>query len=200
MKTAIKTTFATLLAAVLTTSFAFATPASGSLKETSYVKPAMQGINKIWVSGNVKLVLTQGNEESICGNESYDSGNTSVQSKGQTLYINSSSAQQVTLNITLKDLQRIEAYGQSVVLTSNNFDVKYLQVFLNQSAKAKVTALTGSLYTVVNDDATLKMSGMTHDHTLVARNMKNVKLTDLVCIRNSNAPMAKAARLAGLAK
>lgn len=201
MKTSIKTTIATLLTAVVMTSSAFANPGAAIEKPLNIEKNAIKGANKIWVSGNVKLVLTQGAVESISGTESFDQQQTSVQSKGQTLYINSSSSQQVTLNITMKDLQRIEAYGQAVVVTSNNFDVKYLQVFLNQNAKAKVNALTGSLYTVVKDDATLKMTGMAHEHTLVASNMKNVKMTDFVCLRNNgNAPVADAAKLAGLAK
>lgn len=199
MKTLIKTTFATLLAALVITSSAFsnavATPVN-SVKMLSINK----SFNKIWVGGNVKLILTQSENEGVFVDENFSADKTSVTSAGSTLYINSMESGQVTIKVSVKDLQRIEAAGTTVVVTSNNFDVKYLQLFLSQNAKAKVNAITGSLYTVIKDDATLKMSGMAHEHTLVARNIKNVKLTDFICMKNNNAPVAAAARLAGLAK
>jgi hypothetical protein len=92
----------------------------------------------------------------------------------------------VTLNITVKDLQRVEAYGQSVVVTSNNFDVKNLQLFLNQSATAKIKTTAGSLYTVVKDDAYLKLNGTADKSTMVASNMKNVKLGDFASLKSES--------------
>ena len=139
--------------------------------------------NRIWVSGNVKIVLTQGDNQSVVGTSNYDSSKTSVLSKGQTLYINSMESSQVTLNITVKDLERVEAYGQSVVVTSNNFAVKNLQLFLNQSATAKIKTTAGSLHTVVNDDAVLKLNGTADKSTMVASNMKNVKLRNFASLR-----------------
>ena len=200
MKTIAKTTIATLLTAIVLSCSALVSTASETIKTDSSAISPIKGINKIWVSGNVKLILSQGIEEGINGTESYSSGNTSVLTNGQTLYINSTSRNQVTLNITLKDLQRIEAYGSSVVLTNVNFDVKYLQVFLNHKAKARLNAIAGSVYTVIKDDATLKMSGMANDHILVASNAKNVKLTDFVCLKNNNTLLADSAQLAGLAR
>ncbi|WP_116168855.1 GIN domain-containing protein [Pedobacter agri] len=176
MKTLAKTLFATALTAVLFASSVATTFAADSapLAKTSSVK----NVNRIWVSGNVKVVLTQGDQESIKGSENYDATKTSVISNGQTLYINSMESQQVTLNITVKDLQRVEAYGQSVVVTSNNFDVKHLQLFLNQNATAKIKTTTASLYTVVKEDAVLKLNGTAVESTMIASNMKNVKLSD----------------------
>ncbi|MDQ1140722.1 GIN domain-containing protein [Pedobacter agri] len=176
MKTLAKTLFATALTAVLFASSVATTFAADSapLAKTSSVK----NVNRIWVSGNVKVVLTQGDQESIKGSENYDATKTSVISNGQTLYINSMESQQVTLNITVKDLQRVEAYGQSVVVTSNNFDVKHLQLFLNQNATAKIKTTAASLYTVVKEDAVLKLNGTAVESTMIASNMKNVKLAD----------------------
>jgi len=153
---------------------------------TELVAPSVEGFNKIWVSGNVKIVLTQGDKPSVIGTSNYDSTKTSVQSKGQTLYINSMESGQVTLNITVKDLQRVEAYGQSVVVTSNNFDVKNLQLFLNQSATAKIKTTVGSLYTVVKDNAVLKLNGTADKSTMVASNIKNVKLGDFASLRSES--------------
>ncbi len=200
MKTLIKTTFATLLIAVVMTSSAFSNTTTNPESSVKMIN-INKSFNKIWVGGNVKIILTQSENEGVFVNENFNSDKTSVTSAGSTLYINSMESGQVTIRISVKDLQRIEAAGTAVVQTSNSFDVKYLQLFLSQSASAKVSAITGSLYTVIKDDATLKMSGIAHEHTLVASKMKNVKLTDFVCMRNTNhAPMAEAARLAGLAK
>ena len=181
MKT-LKTIFAAALTAVVLTSTAVTTFAA---EPTTELATKSAGFNKIWVSGNVKIVLTQGDKEGVSGTESYDAEKTSVTKQGQTLYINSMEAGQVTLKITVKDLQRVEAYGESVVVTSGNFDVKYLQLFLSQRAKAKVSATAGSLYTVINDDAVLKMSGAADQHTLIASNMKNVKFDNFASLKTN---------------
>jgi hypothetical protein len=185
MKTLTKTLFAAALTAVVLTSSAMTTFAAEPVV-TESVAPSVGDFNKIWVSGNVKIVLTQGDKQSVIGTSNYDASNTSVVSKGQTLYINSMESGQVTLNITVKDLQRVEAYGQSVVVTSNNFDVKYLQLFLNQSATARIKTTAGSLYTVVKDNAFLKLNGTADKSTMVASNMKNVKLSDFASLRSES--------------
>ena len=185
MKTLAKTLFATALTAVLFASSAMATFANEPAPLTTTTS-SIKNVNRIWVSGNVKVVLTQGDKESILGTENYDAAKTSVISKGQTLYINSMETGQVTLNITLKDLQRIEAYGQSVVLTSNNFDVKYLQLFLSQSATAKIKTNAESLYTVVKEDAVLKLNGTADQSTMIASNMKNIKMTAFASERSES--------------
>ncbi|MDQ1140483.1 GIN domain-containing protein [Pedobacter agri] len=176
MKTLAKTLFATALTVVLFASSVATTYAADSapLAKTTSVK----NVKRIWVSGNVKVVLTQGDQEHIKGSENYDATKTSVFSNGHTLYIQSMESQQVTLNITVKDLERVEAYGQSMVVTSNNFAVKNLQLFLYQSATAKIKTTAASLYTVVKEDAVLKLNGTAVESTMIASNMKNVKLAD----------------------
>ena len=185
MKTLTKTLFAVALTAVVLTSSAMTTFAAEPFA-TELAAPSVKSFNKIWVSGNVKIVLTQGEKQSIIGTSNYDSTKTSVLSKGQTLYINSMESSQVTLNITVKDLQTVEAYGQSVVVTSNNFNVKHLQLFLNQSATAKIKTTVESLYTVVKDNAVLKLNGTAVKSTMVASNMKNVKLGDFASLSSES--------------
>ena len=176
MKTLAKTLFATALTVVLFASSVATTYAADSapLAKTTSVK----NVKRIWISGNVKVVLTQGDQEHIKGSENYDATKTSVFSNGHTLYIQSMESQQVTVNITVKDLERVEAYGQSMVVTSNNFAVKNLQLFLYQSATAKIKTTAASLYTVVKEDAVLKLNGTAVESTMIASNMKNVKLAD----------------------
>jgi hypothetical protein len=185
MRTLTKTLFAAALTAVVLTSSAMTTFAAEPIV-TESAASSVGDFNKIWVSGNVKIVLTQGDKQSVVSASNFDATKTSVLSKGQTLYINSMESGQVTLNITVKDLQRVEAYGQSVVVTSNNFDVKNLQLFLNQSATAKIKTTAGSLYTVVKDDAYLKLNGTADKSTMVASNMKNVKLGDFASLKSES--------------
>ena len=183
MKTIAKTFFAAALTAVLFTSSVMTTFAAEPVPVTATTS-SLKNINRIWVSGNVKIVLTQGDNESVVGAGNYDAEKTSVRSNGQTLYINSMETGLVTLNITIKDLQRIEAYGQSIIVTNNNFDVQNLQLFLNQSATAKIKTTAASLYTIVKDDAVLKLNGTAAESTMVAANVKNLKLTDFVSSRS----------------
>jgi len=185
MKTLAKTIFAAALTAVVLTSSAMATIAAEPVKAETKTA-SLSKFNRIWVSGNVKIVLTQGDKQNVEGASNYDAAKTSVSTDGKTLFINSLETSQVTLNITVKDLERIEAYGQSVVVTSNNFDVKYLQLFLGQSATAKIKTTAGSLYTVVKDDAVLKLNGTADQSTMIASNMKNVKLADFASLKSES--------------
>nr|WP_276901823.1 DUF2807 domain-containing protein [Pedobacter kyonggii] len=185
MKTLAKTIFAAALTAVLFTSSAMATFAAEPVKAETKTS-SLSKFNRIWVSGNVKIILTQGDKQNVAGASNYDAAKTSVSTDGQTLFINSLETSQVILNITVKDLERIEAYGQSVVVTSNNFDVKYLQLFLGQSATAKIKTTAGSLYTIVKDDAVLKLNGTAGESTMIASNMKNVKLADFASLKSAS--------------
>ncbi|MDQ0968957.1 hypothetical protein QFZ20_004360 [Flavobacterium sp. W4I14] len=185
MKTLAKTIFAAALTAVVFTSSAMATFAAEPVKAETKT-PSLSKFDRIWVSGNVKIILTQGDKQYVAGTSNYDAAKTSVSTDGKTLFINSLETSQVTLNITVKDLERIEAYGQSVVVTSNNFDVKYLQLFLGQSATAKIKTTTGSLYTIVKDDAVLKLNGTAGESTMIASNMKNVKLADFASLKSAS--------------
>jgi len=185
MKNLAKTVFAMALTAVVMTS-TMATTFAAAPVVTTLETPSLTSFNKIWVSGNVKIVLTQGDHQSVDAVNNYDSTKTSVLNNGQTLYINSMESGQVTLNITVKDLQRVEAYGQSVVVTSNNFDVKNLQLFLSQSATAKIKTTAESLYTVLKDDAVLKLNGTATQSTLIASNTKNLKVADFASLKSTS--------------
>jgi len=185
MKTLAKTIFAAALTAIVFTSSAMATFAAEPVKAETKTS-SLSKFNRIWVSGNVKIILTQGDKQNVEGTSNYDAAKTSVSTDGKTLFINSLETSQVILNITVKDLERIEAYGQSVVVTSNNFDVKYLQLFLGQSATAKIKTTTGSLYTIVKDDAVLKLNGTAGESTMIASNMKNVKLADFASLKSAS--------------
>jgi hypothetical protein len=184
MKNLTKSILAVLLTAVVLTSSAVTTFAVDKSHLTTTISTPK--FNRIWVSGNVKIILTQGNKQSVVGFENYNPSKTSVMTDGQTLFIKSSESQLVTLNITVKDLERVVAYGKSIVVTSNNFDVKYLQVFLHENARAKIKTTVQSLYTVVEDDAVLKLDGTADQSTLVADNVRNLKTSDFASLRSES--------------
>jgi hypothetical protein len=185
MKNLAKSVFATALLAVVLTSSVSTTFAAEPVTPVT-TSASASSFNRIWVSGNVKIILTQGDAQSVVGTDNYNKSKTSVTSSGQTLYVNSLEKGQVTLNITVKDLQRVEAYGQSVVVTSNNFDVKNLQLFLGQTANVKIKTTAKSLYTIVKDDAVLKLNGTADQSTLVASNLKNIKSGDFSCKKSES--------------
>lgn len=182
MKSLTKTVFAAVIAAVVLTSSVVTTFAADPATKVSLSSATK--LNRIWVSGNVKIFLTQGDAQGIVAVDNYDSSKTSVVSNGKTLYINSMESAPVTLNITLKDLERIEAFGNAEVVTTNNFDVKNLQLFLNHSANAKIKTTAESLYTVVKDDAGLKLKGTADQSTMVSNSTKNMKLGDFESLRS----------------
>jgi acyl CoA:acetate/3-ketoacid CoA transferase beta subunit len=176
MKTTTNTLFAAFTVFLITLT---AMQASAAHNFKTFDTPII-GINKIWVSGNVKVILTQSEVESVSVDETYNANNTSIQTKGQTIYINSAEQHQVTIRVSIKDLQRIEAAGGSSVVSSGNLSVKYLQVFLNQCATAKIKTTAGSVYTVITDQAVLKMSGTADEHILVAKNMRNARIRNFL--------------------
>lgn len=148
--------------------------------------PKTMGFNKIWVSGKVKLILVQGQEEGVRGLLNYNPEMTSVQQQGQTLIINTMEREYVTLEITLKELHRIEAYGESTVTTVKNFNTKNLQLFLSQSAVAKIKTKADHIYTVVSDDAVLKVSGDVGRSTLYGVKRRNVNFNNLASLHSEH--------------
>ncbi len=185
MKNLARTLFAAAVAAVILTSSVATTFAAEPVPSQVTPRPALT-FNRIWVSGNVKIVLTQGDKQNVFGTENYNPSRTSVVTNGKTLYIHSAESELVTLNITMKDLERVEAYGGSVVVTSNKFDVKYLQLFLSHTASARIKTTAKSLYTVVKDDAILKLDGTADQSTLVASNMKNLKTGNFSSLKSES--------------
>lgn len=181
MKTLTKKLFVAVLMLTISASSVMTSFASENQNDQAATIAAVPSFNKIWVSGNVRIILKQGDKESIEAGDNFNPKTTTVHSKGQIIYINSTEVGSVTLNITVKDLQRIEAYGSAVVTTGNNLNVKHLQLFVNQNATVKVSANTETLYTVVKDKAGLKITGSATQHSLVAANMKNIKFNNFYC-------------------
>lgn len=175
MKTSIKTLFASALTAIILTSSAFHTFAK---EKSPASNSATVKFNKVVVTGNAKVILIQGNTESINSTEEVQSKNTTVQQKGYTLYINSTDKS--TIYVHVKDLQRIDAAETASVRTRGTFDLAVLQIFLKDNAKANVNATIGSLYTQMNGKSDLKLSGSTTEHNLVRNDVSKLNQSDFI--------------------
>lgn len=192
MKTAIKTLFATALTATVLISSAFSTsakdltPAQPDIKNGAAFKSAAANVtfNKVMVSGNAKVILVQGNREEINSFDEITENHTTVTIKGYTLYIHSNEDRPATIYVYVKDLQRITASNTASVKTKGNFDLKVLQIFLKDTAKANVNAKVGSLYTDMQGQASLKMSGSSSEQMMAGNTNSKVDLNDFIVLRS----------------
>ncbi|GGH02046.1 GIN domain-containing protein [Pedobacter zeae] len=173
MKTSIKTLIATALTAIALSSAAFTSPVSATEKEPGTILKAAD-YKKISVKGNVELTIIQRSNPGIFYNDD-NTGTAKVIQDGDHLKITSISAEKTKLTVYVNDFYRIEASENAIVKTDGKLRTKYLQIFLKGNAHAEINTSTEGLYTVISDNADLKLSGSTDNHTLVMG--KSQKLT-----------------------
>ena len=148
--------------------------------------------NKIKISGHVKLEVVQGADEKIAVEGDYSSRNTSIKRQGYTLIIKSNEYEPLTIKISIKDLQRIDASGRVEVVTKGNLNLKYLQIFLQDQATANVKATTESMYTFLKGSSHLNLSGITQDHTLVMDSLAKLNMGNLVAVKTTTNTITEA--------
>jgi len=174
MKTSIKTLIATSLTAIVLTSSAFTSSVIASEKKPAASASTPEAFKKITVKGNVEITLVQRQNEGVSYSDD-NIGKAKITQEGNTLKISSTDKEATKLTIYVNDLYRIEASENAVVKTNGKLKSKFLQVFLKGSAHADINSSTEGLYTVIEDNADLKLSGATDNHTLVMG--KTPKLT-----------------------
>jgi hypothetical protein len=59
-------------------------------------------------------------------------------------------------------------------------------LFKNKALNVYENAFCSSLYTIVKDDAVLKLNGTADQSTMIASNMKNVKLADFASHKSAS--------------
>ncbi|WP_133575785.1 GIN domain-containing protein [Pedobacter metabolipauper] len=181
MKTLTKTFFSLVLIAGVMVSATVPALAVDNNKDATSAITAGLPFNKILVSGNVKVVLVQSTTPGVEVDTHFNPEKTRIQKKGLILMISSTEVDQVMVTVSVNDLQRIDASENSAVVTSGRFNVKYLQIFLKDYATANVNAVTGSLYTIIKGNASLKLSGAADQHTLIAKESANADLGRFKC-------------------
>jgi len=120
-------------------------------------------IKKVIVTGNTTVLLVQNTKEYVTV-DAVDLDKVSLKQVGNTLTINSSESNPVTVTVYVKDLYRIDAADKASVKTSGNFNLTNLQIMLKDEAKARVKATTASLYTVIDGHAKLELIGTSAHH------------------------------------
>lgn len=175
MKTLVQTLSALVLVAVFFLSTAF----------TSQAAPVV-GIQKVIVKGNVRVILVQNNNESVKIYDVYDPEKTSVKMTGSSLMIISNEEHPITVTVFVKNLFRIEASNTSSVETSGEFNLQFLQVLLDDEAKAKLNVKTQGLYTVVKDQSKLKLRGASEDHIVIRSKGSKLQTEDFACSKTNS--------------
>ncbi len=174
MKNFIKTIFAAVLTLTVLSSAAFANNTLGYNNVT--VLNATKSINKIIVSGNVVLILVQAENESMKVYDSYYAKNALVQEKNGVLRISSFVTNQLTVAVYVSNLDAIEASGNAVVKTIGKLNLLTLAVTLKDNATANINANTVSLFTSVNDNSNLHLSGTSEDYTVILGSLATLSM------------------------
>ncbi|WP_343524580.1 DUF2807 domain-containing protein [Pedobacter sp.] len=165
MKTSIKTLTKSVLAAIILSAALFSSSAMADEKKPNKVS-APQNVNQVIVSGNVEVTLVQRAKEGISYNDD-NTGKVKVVQDGYALKINSEDNQVAKITLYVNNIYRVKASDHAVVKTQGKLTLKHLQLFLEENAVAEINSDTESLYTVIENNADLKLSGATEKHTLV---------------------------------
>lgn len=173
MKTSIKTLIATSLTAIVLSSAVFTTSVSATEKEPDAILK-ISAFKRISVKGNVEVTIIQRSNPGISYTDD-NTGTAKVMQDGDNLKITSTSTEKTKLTVYVNDFYRIEASENAIVKTEGKLRTKYLQIFLKGNAHAEINTNSEGLYTVISDQADLKLSGSTDQHTLVMG--KSQKLT-----------------------
>ena len=173
MKTSIKTLIATSLTAIVLSSALFTTSVSAAEKEPDAILK-ISAFKRISVKGNVEVTVIQRSNPGISYSDD-NTGTAKVMQDGDNLKITSTSTEKAKLTVYVNDFYRIEASENAIVKTEGKLKTKYLQIFLKGNAHAEINTSSEGLYTVIADNADLKLSGSTDQHTLVMG--KSQKLT-----------------------
>lgn len=158
MKASIKTLFATGLIALAITTSANANTIENAINTVSASAVNIASIKKLVIKGNVQVTLSQDKKASVLfTNEGKE--NVSVKKNGNTIYVSSTENAKIVLYVD--DIYRLEVADQAVVNSESSLSFKYLQVFLADQAKLGLNARTEDLYTKINNNAQLFLSGNT---------------------------------------
>jgi hypothetical protein len=173
MKTSIKTLIATSLTAIVLSVAVSSTTVSASTVTPLSIS-AVKGFKKISIGGNVEVTLIQRPATGVAYTDD-NAGTAKIIQEGDMLRVTSTSETTAKVIIYLDNIYRIQANGNAVVKTEGKLNSQYLQIFLKGNAHAEINTTTEGLYTVIEDQADLKLSGSTDNHTLVMG--KEQKLT-----------------------
>lgn len=172
--------------------------AAAFLTNASAIAPGITTVKKIIIKGNAKVILIQREREEVVIDDSFSAQKTTVFKEGISLVINSKETSPITIRVYVKSPFRIEASNTSCIETRGNFDLQFLQIFLNDKAVARVTSNTEGLYTRVNHSAKLTLGGRSEDHVSVRSIGAKIQTTNLACLKTNTSYFTPAKYTKGL--
>lgn len=192
MKTSIKNLSLTVLTTVVLTSSAFASVDEQKSTNTNQITILNQvkNINKLVVAGNVEVFLIQAPTESVKVYDSYYSKNALVQEEEGVLRISSFQKETLKVAVYVNNLSSIQASDNAAVKTFGKVSFLTLDVILKDKASADITANTINLYTLVKDNASIKLSGSTEDHTALLGSVANMSMNEFAAKSSSISSIA----------
>jgi len=182
MKTSIKTLIATSLTAIVLSTAVFSTTVLAAVNPLAI--SAVKTFKKISVSGNVEVTLIQRTATGVAYTDE-NVGTAKIMQEGDILRITATHGSTAKIIVYVDDIYRIEASGNAVVKTEGKLTSKYLQIFLKGNAHAEINTTTEGLYTVIQDDADLKLSGSTDNHTLVMGNTQKLTIEKFAALKTN---------------
>lgn len=183
MKTSIKTLIASSLTAIVLSTAVFSTGVSAT--EITPVKVSKVGnFKRVSVKGNVEVTIIQRTTAGVSYAED-NFGTAKIMQDGDNLKISSSDNGLTKVVVYVNDIFRIEASENAIVKTEGKLTTKFLQIFLKNNAHAEINTSTEGLYTVINDNADLKLSGSTDNHTLVMGNTQKLTIDKFAALKTN---------------
>lgn len=163
---------------------------------TIYKYNDQQTPKKLIISGNVEVTLVQDHDSK----KLYTNDGTAkarVYTTDDAIQISTKKGSE-TAKITLYvgDISRIDISGNAVVKTKNTLNAQYLQILLQDDAKADITSKTESIYTKLSNESSLKLNGSTDLHSistneLATLNTNNFKAGKTEVEKRNGADFAK---------
>ncbi|WP_299514803.1 DUF2807 domain-containing protein [Mucilaginibacter sp.] len=171
----------TMVAIVLsTTSLTYASVNNNN--NEAVVVATSSNINKIEVSGNVEVYITNGDKDQVKVYDNYYAQNALVQDKEGVLRISSYTADKLVVLVTVSDLRSITVNDNAAVKSYGTFSTVALDVKLNNNASAQLKLNAFAANITVNDRAKADLSGTVNDYELNYSQSSTVNKTDLTAV------------------
>ncbi|MDQ1139286.1 GIN domain-containing protein [Pedobacter agri] len=183
MKTSIKTLITSSFAAIILLSALGSTGAVATEIPTVKVSKT-SNFHRVSVKGNVEVTIIQRATTGVVYAED-NTGTAKIMQDGDVLRITSLDKGLTKVLVYVDDIFRIEASENAIVKTQGKLTTQYLQIFLKGNAHAEINTSTEGLYTVINDNADLKLSGSTDNHTLVMGKTQKLTIDKFAALRTS---------------
>jgi hypothetical protein len=152
---------------------------------------------KLIVSGNVEVTLVQDHEsKKLYTTEG--NAKARVYTTDDAIHVSTKkNSETVKITLYVSNIYRIDVAGNAVVNTKNTLNAKYLQIILQDDAKADISSKTESLFTKLSNESSLKLNGSTQLHAistneLATLNTKNFKAGKTEVENRNSADYAKA--------